>query len=80
MQEMGVAIGANKKLVPTVWDQRPDELPAWMRQYQAVELGHDNATAGAVIGRIAERIKADEQKGRLILGLLSLGLALFGTK
>jgi len=80
MQEMGAAIGANKKLVPIVWDQSPSELPAWMRQYQAVELGHDEDTARDAIGRIADLIKADKQKGFLILGLLGLGLALFGGK
>lgn len=78
MQEMGAAIGSNKKLVPIVWDQSPGELPAWMRQYQAVELGHGEDTARAAIGRIADLIKADKQKGLLILGLLGVGLALFG--
>lgn len=78
MQEMGAAIGSNKKLVPIVWDQSPGELPAWMRQFQAVELGHGEDTARAAIGRIADLIKADKQKGMLILGLLGVGLALFG--
>lgn len=80
MQEMGAAIGAQKKLVPIVWDLRPNELPAWMQQYQAVELGRDEAAAKAAIGRIADQIKADKQKAMLILGFLGLGLALFGGK
>jgi len=79
MQEMGVAIGANKKLVPIVWDQSPEELPGWMSQYQAVNLGGGGQQeAMAAIGRIAETIKAEKQKGLFILGLLVAGLALFG--
>jgi len=78
MQEMGVAIGANKKLVPIVWDQPPESLPGWMRQYQAVNLGVNQQEAKAAIGRIAETIKAEKQKGLFILGLLVAGLALFG--
>jgi TIR domain len=80
MQEMGVAIGANKKLVPIVWDQSPNELPAWMRQYQAVDLGHNEATARAAIERIADLIKTDKQRGLLILGLLGAACLLFGGK
>jgi TIR domain len=78
MQEMGAAIGTRKKLVPVVWDQSPAELPAWMRQYQAVELGRDNRTARAAIAKIAESIKADKQRGLLILGMLVAGIAIFG--
>lgn len=80
MQEMGAAMGTNKKLVPIVWDQRPDELPAWMRQYQAVVLGHDESSAKAAIARIAEQIKADKQRGLLLLGLLAAGVLIFGGK
>lgn len=79
MQEMGAAIGANKKLVPIVWDQPPESLPGWMRQYQAVNLGGvSQQEAKAAIGRIAETVKAEKQKGLFILGLLVAGLALFG--
>lgn len=38
MQEMGAAVSGNKKLIPIVWDQTPESLPGWMRQYQAVNL------------------------------------------
>ena len=79
MQEMGVAIGTNKKLIPIVWDQIPDNLPGWMRQYQAINLaGVNQQEAMAAIGRIAETIKAEKQKGLFILGLLLAGLALLG--
>jgi hypothetical protein len=79
MQEMGVAIGANKKLVPIVWDVSPQELPGWMREYQAVNLGGANQEeARAAIERISETIKSEKQKGVVILGMVIAGLMLFG--
>lgn len=80
MQEMGVAIAGGKKLVPFVWDLPPASLPGWMKQYQAIDLaGKDHDEALATIGKIAEAIKADKQKGLAILGLLFAGLMLFGN-
>lgn len=79
MQEMGVAIGANKKLVPFVWDIAPNALPGWMQQYQAVNLGGaSQEEAKAAIMRVADTIKSEKQQGLAILGLLVAGLMLFG--
>ncbi|MBU1236063.1 MAG: toll/interleukin-1 receptor domain-containing protein [Gammaproteobacteria bacterium] len=79
MQEMGVAIGASKKLVPFVWDIAPNALPGWMQQYQAVNLGGASQDeAKAAILRVAETIKSEKQKGLAILGLIVAGLLLFG--
>ena len=79
MQEMGVAIGANKKLVPIVWDVASHELPGWMREYQAVNLGGANQEeARAAIDRISETIKSEKQKGVVILGMVIAGLMVFG--
>lgn len=79
MQEMGVAIGANKKLVPFVWDIAPDALPGWMQQYQAVNLGSaSQEEAKNAIVRVADTIKSEKQKGLAILGLIVAGLMLFG--
>lgn len=79
MQEMGIAIGANKKLVPIVWDISPNELPGWMQQYQAVNLGGaSQEEAKAAIMRVADTIKSEKQKGLAILGLIVAGLMLFG--
>ena len=78
MQDMGAAVSGNKKLVPIIWDQPPDSLPGWMKQYQAVNLaGRGQEEAMAEIGRIAESIKAEKQKGMFILGLIVAGLFAF---
>lgn len=79
LQEMGAAVAGNKKLVPIIWDQSPDALPGWMKQYQAVNLaGQGQEAAKVSIGRIADAIKAEKQKGLVILGLLVAGLFAFG--
>ena len=79
MQEMGAAVAGNKKLVPIVWDQPPDALPGWMKQYQAVNLaGRGQEEAMAAVGCVAEAIKAEKQKGMIILGLIFAGLVVFG--
>lgn|GEM_PF-3046113 len=79
MQEMGAAIGANKKLVPVVWDLLPEDLPGWRREFQAVNLrGASRDEAIAAFGRIADTIKTDKQKGIAIGGLLFAGLMILG--
>jgi hypothetical protein len=79
MQEMGAAIVGNKKLIPIIWDQPAAALPGWMKEFQAVNLaGASQQEAVAAIGRIAEAIKAEKQKGLVIIGLLVAGLVAFG--
>ena len=50
-----------------------------MKQYQAVNLvGSGQEEAMVAIGRVAEAIKTEKQKGLLILGLMFAGLVAFG--
>ena len=37
-QEVGGAIFGGKRLIPIVWDMDPSLLPAWAREYQAIDL------------------------------------------
>src|SRR4051812_17161930 len=37
-QELGIAIGQSKKLVPVVWDMEPRDLAGWVAERQAVNL------------------------------------------
>ena len=79
MQEMGDAIAGNKKLIPIIWDQEPEALPGWMKQYQAVNIaGQVQEEAKTAISKIADAIKTEKQKGLVILGLLVAGLFAFG--
>ena len=41
-QELGAALATEKKIIPVVWDIDPLELPAWMNQFQAINLAKLN--------------------------------------
>jgi TIR domain len=74
-QELGAAIGMQKKLVPIVWDMAPSELPGWTAQHQPINLaGSSIDQLRTQLGAIAERIKSDRNVGYLVLGLLVAGL------
>jgi hypothetical protein len=74
-QELGVAIGMQKKLVPVVWDMPPSELPGWAARHHAINLaGASIEEARAQLTLIAERIKSDKAVGLLVLGLMIAGL------
>ena len=73
-QEVGGAIVANKSLVPVVWDMSPDELPAWAKQHQALDLrGMSVADIATAMSSIGQRIRQDRDTGRLV------ALALIGA-
>ena len=68
-QEVGGAIVSGKSLVPIIWDMAPAELPAWAREYQALDIRGASADAvGAQVAAIAARIRADKATGALIAG------------
>jgi len=84
MQEMGVAIGSSKRMIPIIWDQPPSALPGWMQQYQPVNLvGASQDQVMNKLNQMAGSIKQDKeeqkQKALLIGGLLLLGMAIFGN-
>jgi hypothetical protein len=74
-QELGAALVTQKKIVPVVWDMRPDHLPGWVQHYQALDLARlSMPQAKACMTAIAEKVKADKQVGLLALGLLVAGV------
>lgn len=80
-QELGVALGKQKKLVPIVWDMPTSELPGWTHHIQAVDLARASPEQiQAQITAIAERIKADKAKGFLIGGLLIAGVLALASR
>src|ERR1700733_12134728 len=79
-QEIGAALGKQKKLIPIVWDMPVSQLPGWTGQIQAVNLA--GASAEQVrfqVTSIAGQIKADKAKGLLIGGLLVAGLVVLAA-
>ncbi len=81
-QELGAAIGMQKRLVPIVWDMPPEELPGWAAHHQAINMAGSSSIDDLrlQLAEIARRIKSDQQTGLLILGLLVAGLAWGASK
>ena len=80
-QELGMALGANKRIVPIVWDIDPSQLPGWMKQFHALNLR--NTTPMQIqssIAAIARRIKSDKLQGQIIGAMLLAGLVYLATR
>lgn len=78
MQEMGMAIGASKKLVPIIWDIQRNMLPGWMQQFEPVNLaGASQQDVLATMTHIASSIKEEKRNAAVIAALLVAGLVLF---
>lgn len=79
-QELGMALGANKTLVPIVWDMPPEELPGWISEKHAIDLrGAALPDVKSRVAEIADSVKAEKRKGWLILGSVILGLFALGA-
>lgn len=80
-QELGIAMGDLKRIIPIVWDMDPSQLPGWTNQMHAINLrGMTLENGKAKIASIATDIKKEKEKGILILGALFFGLLLFAGK
>jgi hypothetical protein len=80
-QEVGLALAANKTVVPIVWDMAPTELPGWLAQRQALDLANRTYEDLRVeVVQIAQRIKQEQLQGLLAIGLLLAGVAAFSRK
>jgi TIR domain-containing protein len=78
-QELGMAIGASKRLIPTVWDLDPSNLPGWVSEKQALNLrGASVEQLKARMAAIARSIKQEKAQGWLILGAIVFGLMVVG--
>jgi len=80
-QEVGVALGTEKNLVPIVWDMDPSELPGLLKNVQALDLRNTSLSeARDQVSTIAERIKADKFRGYLIVGLVIAAILYVASK
>jgi hypothetical protein len=80
-QEVGVALGAQKNLVPVVWDMDPSELPGWVRNVHALDLRNTSLLdARTQVLKIAERIKANKTNGFLIVAFVIVAILCVACK
>jgi hypothetical protein len=74
-QEVGMAIGLHKKLVPIIWDIAPSELPGWLKGVQAIDLrGLTVENANDRLASIAKGI-LEEKKQLLLFAIGAIILA-----
>lgn len=78
LNEVGVAIGARRKIIPVVWDMPSSELPAMMAGLQALDLaGQTPDTARQAFQGICERLQATAlQRLAVAAGVVGLLAAL----
>jgi len=70
-QELGASLIQGKIIIPIIWDISAEELPGWIRRYQAVDISSGNVEAlKGVISSIAEKVKSDKFIGGLIVAAL----------
>ena len=80
-QEIGGAIFGGKKLVPILWDVQPNQLPAWVAQYQGLVLtGASIENVNLQIAQLAASVKASKLNGQLVAGAVIAGILYFLAK
>lgn len=80
-QELGMALGTNKEIIPVIWEIKPEQLPAWIKSKQAINLAKGDIKAlEPTIQRIAAAIKSNEFIGGLIVGALLTALVVAAVK
>lgn len=70
--EIGGALILKKAFVPIMYGVRPDQLPAWTRDKQAVDI-HDQARTRSVFEQIAHAASSKRFIAGLIVGVLGVG-------
>ena len=80
-QEIGGAIATGKTIIPVIWDINPHELPGWVSQIQVLDLRNRTYNDFSFhLGQLAKTIKAEKEKGAIIIGALIAGIILFAAK
>jgi hypothetical protein len=72
--EIGASLALNKKFIPLMWGVKPESLPSWVDDTQAVDL-LDGEKVVALLEQIGEKIKSDNfVKGVVVAGLVCFAL------
>lgn len=79
--EAGAAIFGNKKVVPIMWNVKPEEVPRWISDYQGIVLnGAKVEELGLQVAQLAARIKANKDTGILVVTAILAALFILGGK
>ena len=70
-QELGAALVTGKEIIPVVWDIKPDQLPGWIKEKQAIDLSKGNIELlKPVVEKIAKKVKSDNFVAGILIGVL----------
>lgn len=67
--ELGGALAQKKIIIPVLIDVTPEELPDFIRDYQAIDFNKSPESLFTTIKDISEEIKSDKLRSYLIMGL-----------
>ena len=73
-QELGASLIEEKTIIPILTDISPEELPAWIDRYQAIDIKQAPELLHQTIEKIAAKIQVDKFWAGVIVGALIIGL------
>jgi hypothetical protein len=77
--EAGAAIFGDKKVVPIMWNVKPEEVPRWISDYQGIVLSDSTMeNLGLQVAHLASKIKANKNMGYLVVAAIVAGIMIFG--
>lgn len=77
--EAGAAIFGDKKVVPIMWNVKPEEVPRWISDYQGIVLSDSTMeNLGLQVAQLASKIKANKDMGFLVVAAIVAGIMIFG--
>ncbi|MES2979777.1 MAG: toll/interleukin-1 receptor domain-containing protein [Pseudomonadota bacterium] len=79
--EAGAAIFGEKKVVPIMWNVKPEEVPRWISDYQGILLSDSTMEHLATqVSQLAAKIKANKDTGLLVVLAILAGLFIAGRQ
>lgn len=85
-QELGIAMDRGARIIPVVWEMQPNELPVWIKRYQAVVLTGKTPQqclndVTCLVNRLAqEKSQRDTSQAIAILGVGLLTMFMLNGK
>ena len=79
-QELGAALIQKKTIISLLIDIKPEELPAWMKSFQAIDINKSPELLHSAISHISEQIKVDKFWAGIIVGAIIVGLIILVNK
>lgn len=80
-QEIGAAIFAGKTVIPVIWEITPNELPAWAKDHQAVDVrGGKIELLQPIFHKIAQTVKSNDFVAGVIVTTLIVAFLVYLTK